>query len=181
MTDGRLAKLTTALALVSAAALAVWQNVLFKPWAGTGDGPDAKFGGYDLAWFKGWMDQLHPAARDAYLLWHTRVFDMAFPLFLAAALIALTLAALRRHPWMAGATEARLVIVAAVLPVSLFMLDYLENTGVGLLVSGRIGLVGSAVALVSAVSGAKWLFGLFAVALPVGLWLSSMNRNRNDG
>ncbi|MFZ1681883.1 MAG: hypothetical protein WAT70_12765, partial [Rhizobiaceae bacterium] len=105
MTDGRLARITTGLALAAAVALGLWHNVVFKPWAGAGNGPDSRFSGYDLAWFSHWLGNLQPAARADYLLWHSLVFDMAFALFLAAALVALTLAALRRHRWMAGASE----------------------------------------------------------------------------
>lgn len=177
---GRLARVTSALALAAFAALAWWQNVVFKPWAGAGPGPDSKFGGYGFAWFSAWLNELDPVERAQYLLWHSRVFDMAFPALLAAALIALTFLALSRHRRFAGVPRARRVLMAAALPLALFALDYLENRGVAALVSGEVALDPRAVTHVSAVTGAKWLFGLFAVALPVGLWLSRFNRAFDD-
>lgn len=174
--SGRLARIVSALALAAFAALAWWQNLVFKPWAEAGPGPDSKFGGYDLAWFAAWLNELDPVEKTQYLLWHSRVFDLAFPLFLAAALIVLTHLALSRHRRFAGASRTKLVWMAAALPLALFALDLLENRGVAALLSDHVALDARAVAHVSALTGAKWLFGLFAVALPIGLWLSSFNR-----
>jgi hypothetical protein len=174
--DGRTARIASTLALAAFAALAWWQNLVFKPWAGAGPGPDSKFGGYDVAWFAAWANELDPVERAQFLLWHSRVFDLAFSFFLAAALIALTFLALSRHRRFAAASRTKLILAAAALPLALFFLDSLENWGVANLLSGRFAAEAWAVAHVSAVTGAKWLFGLFAVALPLGLWLSTFNK-----
>lgn len=178
---GRLARNLTILALAAFLVLAWWQNMVFKPWAGAGQGPDGLFGGYDAAWFAAWANELDPVERWHFGFWHLRVFDLVFPLLFAMALITLSLAAFARHPGFAGASPVKRVALAAALPLAVFFLDLLENRGIGALLAGQVPVDARTVAHLSAVTGAKWLFGLFAVAFPVGVWLSSRNSGGRNG
>lgn len=169
-------RLASILALAAFAALAWWHMVVFRLWAGAGSTPDAMFAGYGPHAVRAWLDALDTGERAYFLFWHAHLFDMAFPPLAAAALTMLTLKAGLFHGFLAGRERARAVMLAAALPFAYWAFDYLENVAVAHFVAGRIAVNPASAHLASVMTGAKYLFGLFALALPAGLWLHGRNR-----